>query len=337
MNDKRFTWLISPKSFIMLLGAEYEIMKQAGSNVLLKFYISAVTIFIIMIISFISVRYAIELLFHNTLIEIFLSVFLSLLFVLMYIFLINTFSKKHMHEEDDDQNSGKEKNKKYAWNFSNVSRIGFVIFMGFMLSKPLEIMKLSVPLLSDVQMYKSGLMQNHAEKINSLYVTEENKLHQKVARLQQINTDHQLDSEIRDINNKLIALNNQKLTLSSLANYRINKSSFFVFQIQTATRKYKISWLICMIVILIFLLPGYLIYSISKNDEYFKMKSSREKLLVENAYQAFIKKYVSIFREEYNADVSFNTVYLNPPFNTRRKSDHTYKSSKDFFSKFSSH
>ena len=87
-------WMVSPKNFIGLIGAEYELMHQSGESVLKKFYFAAILILSIMIISFLSIFYAVELLTHIVLVEIILSTFLSILFALIYIFLINTFSKE---------------------------------------------------------------------------------------------------------------------------------------------------------------------------------------------------------------------------------------------------
>ncbi|RFM26559.1 hypothetical protein [Deminuibacter soli] len=77
MSQHNRSWMFSPESFVRLLGAEYSLMRSAG--VLQRFYISSLLIVAIMLLTWLSVRYAIDLLFHAIIIEIALAIFFCLL------------------------------------------------------------------------------------------------------------------------------------------------------------------------------------------------------------------------------------------------------------------
>src|SRR4051812_7490047 len=106
-------WMLLPKSFVRLLGGEYELMRRAGTSVLAKFYVTSVLIIGILALTWISIRYAIDLLFHSMFVEISLAVFFALLFACIYIFLINTFTKE------------RRKARNRFINASNLVRLGF--------------------------------------------------------------------------------------------------------------------------------------------------------------------------------------------------------------------
>lgn len=142
---------------ISLVGAEYQMMKQSGSLVLRKFYLSAVSIVVIIIISACSIFYGIDLLVHNYMVELLLSIFISILFGFMYIFLMNTFAKESY-----------VKSKSVA-SFSNITRMGFVMFMAFIISKPIEIWWMQNAMNATVREYKKALLAEHTAHINRIY------------------------------------------------------------------------------------------------------------------------------------------------------------------------
>src|SRR4051812_39867934 len=96
MHNRKFTGL---KKLVSLLGADFDIMNRAGTGVQTKFYFSAIIIISIFVTSCFSIGYAVDLLFHSLIIEIALSLFLSSLFVCIYIFLLHTFAKKQLGKD----------------------------------------------------------------------------------------------------------------------------------------------------------------------------------------------------------------------------------------------
>ena len=312
------TWMFSPKSFVSLLGAEYHLMRDAG--VLRRFYISSLLIIIILLLTWISIYYALDLLFDAPAIEILLAIFFCLLFFCIYIFLINTFAKEN-------------RKHKRILNASNIIRIGFVVFMGFLTAQPLVILLYSTPLASDVENYKRQLFNEHTAKINALINVEITKL----ATEQQYYTNQKnrfgtsaYDRELEKISGRTGALQHKKTILEQTAQQTIDRNSFFLFRVEKVNNKNPISWLLTLLVVLLFLMPGYLIYSISSKHKYYQLKKAREKEMVASAYSQFTRRYQTMFREP----VTIFSRYEDPPFNKVRKQSPVAASITDFLQKY---
>jgi hypothetical protein len=56
--------------------------------------------------------------------------------------------------------------------------------------------------------------------------------------------------------------------------------------------------------------------------------------MIQNAYAAFVDKYIILFKEKHQLEVTFYTQFEDPPFNTTLKKDDQYLSSKDFHNKY---
>jgi len=93
--------------------------------------------------------------------------------------------------------------------------------------------------------------------------------------------------------------------------------------------------MICASIIFLFLIPGFLIYSISTNDTYYKLKHDWERRLISEEHSAFCKWYTEIFKENFNLDRTCYSVFEDPPFNEIRKAQPSFQSQSDFTKKFS--
>lgn len=311
-----FSWMVKPKGFIKLLGGEYDLMQKAGGTVLFKFYLSSVIVLLIAVISFGSIFYAIELLFHVLIVEILLSLFLSFLFVLLFIFIVNTFTK--------------DARQRKLFSFSNITRLGFVMFIGFIISKPIEAFVYRDAIEADIEQHKAQLIKEHGLKIDQLFDHD-------LARLAVEKATYTSLGSIADISttDQQLALIDQKkkdLTITSV--FRIERGAYFIYRIKVISGKYPGAWVISLFIVALFLLPVYLIYSISSDEEYFKRKNTQEKKIVERAYKAFTQKYSEIFLAIYNVKVEFYSKYEDPPFNTVLKKTPVYKSVNDFHDRY---
>lgn len=320
MRNKRSSWMISPKSFIRLIGAEYDIMEKAGGTVLRKFYVASAAVFLASATCFISVRYAFDLLFHNPIVEVCLSLFFFLLFLFIYILLINTFTKEVSHKE--------------SLNLSNVSRIGFVLFMGFIMSKPIEIYFFKESLDEKISVHQQELMKEHTSKINALYKEELQNIQTQIQNYKSLNDNHSFDNEIHTLQSRATAIVTKVAAIVESSNSQISNSSFFIYRIKQVFSHYPLSWLICFSIVLLFLLPGYLIYSISGDNEYFQMKKDYERQIIRANYSNFEKAYTATFLKNFNLNCAFFTKYADAPFNKQLKPEREYKKPQDFFSKY---
>ena len=312
----QFSWMVKPKGFIRLLGGEYDLMQKAGGTVLFKFYVSSVIILLIAAISFVSIAYAIELLFHVIIVEILLSTFLSLLFVLLFIFIVNTFTK--------------DARQRKLLNFSNITRLGFVMFIGFIISKPIEAFLYRDTIKTDIEYHKAALVKEHSLKIDQLFAHDLSKLEAERNKY----TSLGFGGEVLKADQQLAFINQKKKDLAAVSAFRIEQGAYFIYRIKLISGKYPGNWLISLAVVILFLLPVFLIYSISSDEEYFKRKHAQEKRMVERAYKAFTQKYAELFFSAYGLELEFYSKYEDPPFNTLLKKRPVCRSANDFHERY---
>lgn len=315
--------MVRPKGFIRLIGAEYDLMVQAGTNVLVKFYLSSVVIMMILLISLFAIHYAVDLLFHIEVVEIILSAFFSTLFVFIYIFLLNTFTKK----ESSTTN-------KYL-KLSNFIRIGFVVFMAFMISKPIEIYLFNEVLEQEVLDYKQQVLSEHQKKLDAIFSGDLKRLFNKATYYQEISTSgNPLQPELDAVSGKIKEINKKKQRIMDVAREKVENSSFFIFRIKQLSKKHPLSFLVCLLVIGLFILPGYIIYSISTDDTYYKLKTEYEEGLIRNTYSAFLVQYRKLSLQHFATETDYYTVFEDAPFNIKRKPDNNYQPETEFFKKY---
>lgn len=316
-SNGRSASLLSPKRLTRLIGAEFHLMRDAG--VLRRFYVSSILVLLICLVTAVSVFYAIALLFHTLPIELTLSAFFSLLFVCIYIFLINTFAK------------AKRVNTKLL-NASNVIRIGFIIFMAYLIAQPLLTLLFSAQLETAVAAYRTRLLDHHLEQIDNLSRKELSGLRAKreyyYHQQQAFSTDY-YDRTIAKLDSSLKAVANKSARLKNEAAQTISRNSFFLFRILQVYRQYPIVWLLSLFVIVLFVLPGYLVYSISSANEYYVLKKQQEYDLVLSAYTDFLEQYP--LKSE--VAIIFSR-YEDPPFNQVRKQAPEPLPAAEFFQKY---
>lgn len=317
-TNQHATWMVSAKSFIGLLGAEYGLMRDGG--VLKRFYISSLLIVAIFLITGVSIFYAIELLFHSIWVEILLATFFCFLFVCIYIFLINTFAKEN-------------RPGKGLLNASNIIRAGFIAFMGLQVAQPLMILLFSQKLSPAVEKYKQQLLVTHLHKIDKL--TDSEITHLQAGKLY-YDTQKSMygttiyDKQLDKINAAIKEMQWKASVAKTSATQTIEQNSFFLFQVGRVNRSYPLSWLLTLLTTLLFLLPGYLVYSISSRNEYYQLKKAQEKKLVMASYDFFLMRHKILFSER----VKVFSRYEDPPFNTTRKKPPTQANNEAFLKKY---
>jgi len=332
-QKNRFTWLISPKSFIELLGAEYELMKKSDSKVLVKFYISGVALLAILIISILSIFYAMELLFHMLHIELLMSGFISLLFVFIYVFLLNTFSK----EESKAINVEARPIWQKKISLSDVIRISFIVFMAFLISKPIEVFLFEKKLDAKVIIHKNAILKEYSTKVEKLNRADIERLNASIGfhKQQLLNYYSVTMSDfVGKEEAQLRAIKEKQVKTIEGATLKIEQSDFFIYRSQQVSRL-PLAWLICLSMAILFLLPFILINTIPADDEYYKFKKANELSMIMEEYLAFLSKYTLLFQRHHQLKIEHYTDFEDPPINKKRKPKPNFNPQDDFLKKYS--
>ncbi len=210
--------------------------------------------------------------------------------------------------------------------------------MAFLISKPIEVFVFNPELNAKVKEHRATIFREYSQKLGSLSKKDVQQIENSIAFYQaQLATHYSiiLDKQIGNLNAKISSVKAKQAANLVIANQRIEKSDFLLFRIKQVSKK-PIGWLICVLMVFLFLLPGYLIYSISATDVYYKLKKDYERSMVLEEHKAFESLYTEIFKRNFQLDIVYYSKYLDPPFNNRPNPSPKYQSQKDFFKKFSS-
>ena len=320
MTERQGINFFSVRSIVGLIGIDYTILKRSGDNNILKFLLSGFLVIIIMVTSFISVFYAFELMFHMWYAELLLSSFFSLMFFNIYIFLIQTFSKEVFPVAYQIR----------FFNLSNLSRLGFVLLIGYLIAQPIKTLIVRNQLYLDIANYKTTLYNNFCQVNEALYRKDLGDLNNQRSYYSHLHKNEAIDKQIAEIDDRVINIQRNISLANKNANEKIQRSDFFIKRIELSA-KYPITTLVMLIVLAVFFAPVALIYSISGNSEYYKLKKNSDKKLVVNNYSRFKDYYRMLMRNKYGLNINFYEHYLDPPFNTERHPNPAYLNQENFF------
>ncbi len=313
------------KGLLKLIGTELELLSNSESNVIILFLLSSLCLIISIIITFLSIEYAFEFIFHNFFIDLFLSIFISYLFGNIYVFLIHTVSKDTISKNI----------KKSFISLSNISRLGFIIFIAFIISKPIEVYLLQRKIEPVIESYKLSIINKSNSVFQSLYAEKLKNIDYEIYKVK-VENDARMIQQSPKLISLLTKKNDYEIELQNLIDNNTNtikNSNFFITKIKFLSSTFFISWIICIIIIIIFLLPVYFLYKINSNHDYYISKSNYERNLIENEYKIFKKEYSKIFLNKFSTDISYYETYLDHPYKTIRKAQAS-KNQSDFINKY---
>lgn len=311
-----------PLFFVRLVGGDYWLLLHAGEAVFRKYFQASIALLMVLILSIGSVFYGTDLLFHIWQAELLLALFISGLFGCIYIFLLTTLSKLTRERK--------------LMNVSNCVRIGFLIFMAFLISKPIEVFVFSAKLDRKVEDHRAGLYQNYERRLDQKIEADKIELEKKIKLLEtrlSLYSFPAFAQELETLKNTLQQMHADKKADLLLASRRITQSDFLLFRIQEVVRE-PLAWLVCVVITILFFLPGYLIYSIPVDDVYYDKKAELEQRIVLEEYRRFVTQYRQLFKEKWGVETEFYTCFEDPPFNTVRIKKQEGLSNADFIARY---
>lgn len=321
MAKQRYVRFWSRRTIVSLIGIDYSILERSEHDNLPKFYLAGFLVLGILAVSFLSVFYAFDLMFDMWHAEILLSSFFSLMFFTIYVFLIQTFSKEVFPTTY----------KVKFFNLSNLSRIGFVLMIGFLIAQPVKIFSVKAQLDNDIELYKDRLYQKFCKANQDLYRNDINRLTDDKRRYQLMARSETLDDEITKIDAALFRISEEISKTNLKAKDNISSSDFFIKRIELAT-KYPQTSIIVILILALFFTPIILIYSISGTSKYYSLKKENDKNLVLKDYDVFKTRYSLLFERKYHLNnIKYHEPFLDPPFNTIQKPQPKYLLQVDFF------
>ena len=228
--------------FWKLSGADYIVINQCDMLIQQRFFNVGLLVFINGIICFFSALYTFGC-FSNIILSLMISLFFTWMVSNIYVVLLTTLTKNLLPH----------KKEKIALLISTSIRVIFLVFIGIIISKPLEVAFLSL--------------------------FEENFIHIKFA--------------------------------SNLKHYS--------------------SWLITIIMIVLYVLPAVLKYFIAESNTYYLKKTKYDKHIILEHYEEFKANYKLLMYEKTGKIIEFKERFKDAPFNTKPILDNkTFKNEQDF-------
>jgi hypothetical protein len=315
MSQKRS----SVKAIVSFIGIDYYLLRQSGEDNVDKFYVCGLLVMVIFLISFCSVYYAFDLMFHQWYAEVLLATFFSLTFLTIYLLLIQTFSKEGLPAGY----------KTSFFTTSNIARICFVVMISFLIAQPVRIYLMRERLDTDITRYRADLYADFAKKNANLYRGDLLKLNQRANVFGHLNSGG-VANGLKLNNAREIAAIRQRIVEDNAVAYgKIASSDFFLKRI-AFVKRYPVSWLICLGVMIIFGLPVLLIYSISGDSRYYTAKKNFDHNFIQSHYELFKRDYERTFLTRYQHQTRFYENYADAPFNWIRQTEPVHGSKADF-------
>jgi hypothetical protein len=258
----------------------------------------------VMLVTWVGLWYALYLLFYQILFSAFLSLFFACLFGIIYLFILNTYAVK----------------KKLL--LSNFIRIGFVVFIAAIVASSWQVLILSAHLSQRVDQYKQKLAANHLAKLASYLEPEREKIIQRINYCSQQESKIEGDefhAEKLHLNSKLHEIEHYQKRMEIITRASIESSSFFLYRLQIIYQYWE-ARILLPVMIIFFVLPGWLIWRSAHQSGYILAKHANDKRLAEQLYEDFSRSYISLFSSRYNARISIFSRFTDSPFNTIKKS-----------------
>lgn len=315
INSKRLYWFA---------GEDPYVLSQCSKGLRRRFSFIGILVLIISLISGVSVAYGVEQILESVSADILIGVYSGLFILILYLFLLHTLSRNVL-PSIEKRWSGKL--------LSYVLRVGFLVFLGILITQPISYFVLRGPVENELVAFKNMEISEFNNRLNIQYA-------QKLSEVKStLTSKNQVLQEIR-INDRL---KNQELRgfikSQDERDYFIRKIlilNTMVYSDNSMKLKVNVplvisSWMLDLFFISLFVLPVFLKYRISISSEYYRTKRKIETRIIDNHYKKFVFSYNNILRENYpNAKLQYSSTYKDPPYNTVLKSKPRYRNKNQF-------
>ena len=292
-----FKFLEHNKFLWWFTGEDPYILSECSKKTRVNFSIIGVFVISILIITGVSFTYGVYELLESYYFGIAIGLYFAFVILLLYLFILYTLTKNVL-----PKNEGSRIGKIGSYGI----RFGFLVFLGVIVSQPIEYSLFSdeVDLLLYENIVKEIEIRN--QKLNNEYVL-------KLKENQSLN----LSSEL--INNDIIRFqNDKKERLRNFIDYQYSRNFFIRKMILMDTSKETwYIWVFSSVFIIVFISPIVIKSRITLNSDYYENKKRIQNKLVLGHYDSFVKEYNKLLDTNFGAlNLSWQTKYQNPPFNT---------------------
>lgn len=315
LDNKKLWWFA---------GEDPYVLSQCSKGLRRRFSLIGILVIFISIISGVSVAYGIEQILESMSADIIIGIYGGLFILILYLFLLHTLSRNVLPSEEGKW-SGKF--------FSYVVRVGFLVFLGILITQPISYFTLRTPVENELIAFKNKEIKELNDRLNLQYAQKLNQvkstLTSKTQVLNEIRKNDQLKNE--ELRTFIRSQGDRDYFIRKVLILNTLYYSEGPYSIKANVPLVLTSWMLDLFFIFLFITPVYLKYRISISSEYYKTKRRIETRIIDTHYKRFVLSYNQILREDYpDVQVQFTTRYLDPPYNTVLKSKPRYKDKNQF-------
>ncbi|MUH38327.1 DUF4407 domain-containing protein [Zobellia amurskyensis] len=306
LDNKKLWWFA---------GEDPYILSQCSKGIRRKFSFIGILVILISLISAAGIAFGVEQILNSTMADIIIGLYFAMFVFILYLFVLYTLSRNVLPNDGSDR---------IGTIISYSIRIGFLILLGILVAQPLNYLIFKKSIDNELIAFKNQEVSEYNHKLNIKYAEELGKarpyLKSKSLVLKEIEKNNRLKNrEIRAL------LENQKERNYFIRKILIQNTLFHLVntnnQLDINILLVLLSWLVTIFLVLIFITPVLLKIFISISSEYYQIKRRVQTKVIDLHYKAFRKKYNQLLLDKYpEANLSLTTLYVDPPYNTIRKS-----------------
>jgi hypothetical protein len=307
-----FLWRIS--------SSDYNIIRTCDRSIRNKFRYVGLSVFFVIILCFVSSYYAFAELFNAYIIAIPFAVFFALMIFNIYLLLLTTLERNLVPHISSLQSR----------SISLVLRIGFILFIAIIISKPIEMIFFEDTVKADITNFKYQKIEDYKTQLTKLHKNEIDEINKDKNRF--LNYGNGYIEEVKQLDAKLNLIQTSIDDQMSKIRTKINRANFFIQGVKLLSNNHRVCWFFTIIICFCFVLPIILKLYISESSPYYQRKAEIEKELISTEYTTFKNEYTLLFKSKMDLDVVyFDGNYTDPPFNTKHVKDETeYFNEEDF-------
>jgi len=296
--------------FCSLTGEDYSIIRQNSRSLINLFVAIGVFVFFIFALCFVSLSLLFLNLFEVDFFAAILAFFFAWMITNIYLLILYTLSKNPFGDNKRNLKAIIPKAIKYC----------FIIFISLLISKPMEVFVFSKELNRDLLDYRREQLLKYTV-LTKDYFDQGSKQIQDLLKEEKDSQLHQALNQDKILQYEKILVENEKKKndLVTKMDALISKSSFYTQQIMFLSKRHQGSWLVSLIVMVVFLLPAVLKNFISARSKFYMLKKEIETQIVLEEYANFKERYNQIMQGAFGAGYSWIELHDDPPFNYSRK------------------
>ena len=303
LEHNKFLWRFA--------GEDPFILSECTKKTRVRFSIIGLFVIVIMLISGLSISYGVYEVLESYYFGLPIGIYFAFVVLILYLFILHSSTKNVLPTKE---------NSLYGRMSSFVIRVGFLAFLGFLVSQPIE-----------YKLFSNQIDELLQVDINNT-ITEKNKKLNKefVLKLNEIQIQNYSETELyQEIEKFRIEKDNE---LKKFMNYQYSRNFFIKKMIlMDSSSKTWYIWVFSSLFVLFFIYPVILKSKVGLQSNYYKHKKQIQENIIIKHHHNFVNSYDEVLNNKFKElNLKWETKFQDPPFNTIKKKGIEFETDSEF-------